>query len=148
MSDKNNRRENTFKRKTETEQLEEQPIITEEKEKEKKPKKSEKTSKPKDSKPKKEQKEAKEAGRVQKIIGILFICLAVFLGLAMISYLVSFFSGHYQELGYQIFGQKGQIDNWTGSGGVFLAQTLIKESFGIGAFFFVYLLTLIGLRLT
>ena len=66
----------------------------------------------------------------------------------MISYLVSFFSGHYQEWGYQIFNQKGDIDNWTGSGGVFLAQTLIKESFGIGAFFFVYLLTLIGLRLT
>ncbi len=154
MSDKNNRRENTFKKKTTEPEVEEALPIIEEDVEEKKGKKKEsqskekKATKAKDSKPKKGQKEPKEAGRVQKIIGILFICLAVFLGLAMISYLVSFFSGHYQELGYQIFGQKGQIDNWTGSGGVFLAQTLIKESFGIGAFFFVYLLTLIGLRLT
>ena len=151
MSAGNNRRENTFKRKTTEPEVEEALPVIEEDVEEKKGKKKESQSKEKKTtkaKPKKEQKEAKEAGRVQKIIGILFICLAVFLGLAMISYLVSFFSGHYQELGYQIFGQKGQIDNWTGSGGVFLAQTLIKESFGIGAFFFVYLLTLIGLRLT
>ena len=151
MSAGNNRRENTFKRKTTEPEVEEALPVIEEDVEEKKGKKKESQSKEKKTtkaKPKKEQKEPKEAGRVQKIIGILFICLAVFLGLAMISYLVSFFSGHYQELGYQIFGQKGQIDNWTGSGGVFLAQTLIKESFGIGAFFFVYLLTLIGLRLT
>ena len=155
MSDKNNRRENTFKKKTTEPETEEALPVIEEETTEKKGKKKEsqskekKPAKTKDPKPKKEeQKEPKETGRVQKIIGILFICIAVFLGLAMISYLVSFFSGHYQELGYQIFGHKGQIDNWTGAGGVFLAQTLIKESFGIGAFFFVYLLTLIGLRLT
>ena len=154
MSDKNNRRENTFKKKPTEPELVETPAIIAEETEEKKGKKKEitdkekKAPKAKEPKPKKEQKEPKEAGRIQKIIGILFVCLAVFLGLSMISYLVSFFSGHYQELGYQIFSHKGEIDNWTGSGGVFLAQTLIKESFGIGAFFFVYLLTLIGLRLT
>lgn len=154
MSDKNNRRENTFKKKPTELELVETPAVIAEETEEKKGKKKEitdkekKAPKAKEPKPKKEQKEPKEAGRIQKIIGILFVCLAVFLGLSMISYLVSFFSGHYQELGYQIFSHKGEIDNWTGSGGVFLAQTLIKESFGIGAFFFVYLLTLIGLRLT
>lgn len=154
MSDKNNRRENTFKKKPTEPELVETPAVIAEETEEKKGKKKEitdkekKAPKAKEPKPKKEQKEPKEAGRIQKIIGILFVCLAVFLGLSMISYLVSFFSGHYQELGYQIFSHKGEIDNWTGSGGVFLAQTLIKESFGIGAFFFVYLLTLIGLRLT
>ncbi len=154
MAEKNNRKENTFKTKAsfEVEPMEEQIITTEEKKKEEKPKKekskkSEKTPKGKDSKPQKTNKKESD-GRVKHIIGILFISLAVFLGLALISYLVSFFSGHHQEFGYQIFSQRVQIENKTGRVGVFLAQTLIKESFGIGAFFFVYLLTLIGLQLT
>ena len=154
MATGNNRKENTFKTKAsfEADPLEEQIITTEEKKKEEKPKKekskkSEKTSKSKDSKPQKTNKKESD-GRVKHIIGILFISLAVFLGLALISYLVSFFSGHHQEFGYQIFSQKVQIENRTGRAGVFLAQTLIKESFGIGAFFFVYLLTIIGLWLT
>ena len=133
--------------------MEEQPIITEEKKKEEKPKKEspkkgEKTSKGKDTKPQKTKEKPKKESRFGKIIGILFLCLAVFLGIALISYLVSFFSGHHQEYGYQIFSKKIEIENRTGSLGVFLAQTLIKESFGIGSFFFVYLLSLIGLRLT
>ena len=155
MATGNNRKENTFKTNASfvVDPLEEQIITTEEKRKEEKPKKekskkSEKTSKGKDSKPQKTNKKDESDGRVKRIIGILFICLAVFLGLALISYLVSFFSGHHQEYGYQIFSQKVNIENRTGRAGVFLAQTLIKESFGIGAFFFVYLLTLIGLWLT
>ena len=132
--------------------MEEQPIITEETKKEEKPKKetskkSEKTSKNKEAKPQKDIEVKETKGRIGKIIGILFLCLAVFLGIALVSYLVSFFSGHHQEFGYQIFSQKVHIENRTGSAGVFLAQTLIKESFGIGSFFFVYLLALIGLRL-
>ena len=163
MATGNNRKENTFKTKAtpEAELSEEQPIITEEakkgetikEEKPKKatPKKSEKTPKSKETQPKKDitDHEGKDnAGRIGKIIGILFICLAIFLVIALVSYLVSFFSGGHQEYGYQIFNQKVNVENRTGSLGVFLAQTLIKESFGIGSFFFVYLLTLIGLRLT
>ena len=132
--------------------MEVQPTITEEAKKEEKTKKeiskkSEKTSKRKDAKPQKDKEKKKSDGRLTKIIGILFLCLAVFLGFALVSYLVSFFSGGHQEWGYQIFNQKVEIENRTGSLGVFLGQTLIKESFGIGSFFFVYLLTLIGLRL-
>ncbi len=153
MSEKNNRRENTFKKKQDEPEMEETtPSIVEETEEKKGKKKEgkEKKTKVKEPKSKKEPKEPKEAGRLQKIIGILFICLAVFLGIALISYLVNFFSGRYQELGVgqQILNQKEQTDTLKGSGGLFLAQTLIKESFGIGAFFFVYLLTIIGLRLT
>ena len=154
MATGNNRKENTFKTKAsfEVEPMEEQIITTEEKRKEEKPKKepqkkSEKTPKSKETKPHKNGEKQESDSRIQKLIGILIICLAVFLGLALISYLVSFFSGHHQEYGYQIFSKDIHIDNRTGSAGVFLAQTLIKESFGIGAFFFVYLLTLIGLRL-
>ena len=147
MTAGNNRKENTFKKKQVEPEIENPlPVIVEDtnvkKDKKEKTSKEKKTSK--ESKP---QKEKKEAGRLQKIIGILFLCLAVFLGIALISYLVSFFSGHHQEYGYQIFSQKVNIENRTGSSGVFLAQTLIKESFGIGSFFFVYLLTIIGLRL-
>ena len=150
MAAGNNRKENTFKQKAlpEAELLEGQPTITEEKKKEEKPKKSDKSPKNKDFKPKKDKEKKETDGRLTRIFGILFICLAVFLGLALISYLISFFSGHHQEFGYQIFSQKVNIENRTGSVGVFLAQTLIKESFGIGAFFFVYLLTIIGLRMT
>ena len=150
MAAGNNRKENTFRPKAlpESELLVEQPTITEEKKKEERPKKSDKNPKNKDSKPKKDIEKKETDGRITRIIGILFICLAVFLGLALISYLISFFSGHHQEYGYQIFSQKINIENRTGSAGVFLGQTLIKESFGIGSFFFVYLLTLIGLRLT
>lgn len=153
MSAGNNRKENTFKKKQlEPEPLDELPETIEtpkeDKPKKESPKKAEKPSKdktPKKQKPEKEQ--SPNDGRIQRIIGVLFICLAVFLGLALVSYLVSFFSGHHQEFGYQIFSQKVNIENRTGRAGVFLAQTLLKESFGIGAFFFVYLLTLIGLRL-
>ena len=122
-------------------------ITTEERPKKESPKKGEK-AKGKDSKSQKTKERKEGDGRITKIIGILFLCLAVFLAFAFISYLVSFFSGHHQELGYQVFSKKVEIDSHTGSAGVFLAQTLIKESFGIGAFFFVYLLTLIGLRMT
>ena len=156
MATGNNRKENTFKKKATPEpELEEERGIVEETEekKEEKPKKetkkkNEKTSKNKEQKPQKAKEKKESDGRVKKIIGILFVCLAVFLGIALISYLVSFFSGHHQEFGYQIFSQKINIENRTGRVGVFLAQTLIKESFGIGAFFVVYLLALIGVGLT
>ena len=155
MTAGNNRKENTFKTKAsfEAEPMEDQIITTEEKRKEEKlkkekSKKSEKTPKDKDSKHQKTNKKEASDGRVKRIIGIMFICLAVFLFLALVSYLVSFFSGHHQEFGYQIFSEKVNIENRTGRAGIFLAQTLIKESFGLGAFFFVYLLTLIGLWLT
>ncbi len=153
MTAGNNRKENTFRKQTpELEIVEPTPTITEEpeekKSKESRPKQDKKTRN-KDPKPQKPKKEKKPSdGKVKRIVGILFICLAVFLGIALISYLVSFFSGHHQEWGYQIFSQKVDITNRTGRVGVFLGQTLIKESFGIGSFFIVYLLTLIGLWLT
>jgi len=155
MATGNNRKENTFKnQQPEFEIVEATPSIIEDsdvkknkKDKNEGQKKEKKT--PKDTKPQKPKKEQKESdSRAKRIIGILFICMALFLGIALISYLVSFFSGHHQEWGYQIFSQKVDITNRTGRTGVFLGQTLIKESFGIGSFFFVYLLTLIGLWLT
>ena len=159
MTAGNNRKENTFRPKAqpEPEIAEEREIAVEEPKKEEKPKKEtpkkaekpEKTPKKKEPKPQKPQKQKNEPdGKVKRIIGVMFICLAIFLFIALLSYFFSFFGGNHQEYGYQIFSKNIQLDNRTGRLGAFLSQTLIKESFGIGAFFFVYLLTLIGLRLT
>ena len=150
MAAGNNRKENTFRKKEPELEIVETPVITEEtdekKNKKSGPKQDKKPTKVKEPKPQKTQR--KGDGKVKRIIGILFICLAVFLGIALVSYLVSFFSGHHQEYGFRIFEKQVDISNRTGRGGVFLGQTLIKESFGIGSFFFVYLLALIGLWLT
>jgi DNA segregation ATPase FtsK/SpoIIIE and related proteins len=70
------------------------------------------------------------------------------LGLAITSFFVSFFSGAHQEFGLAIFNRNLQIDNVTGKIGAFFAQLLVKESFGIGAFYFVFLFSIIGIRLT
>ena len=153
MTAGNNRKENTFRPKAqpEPEIVEERKTVEEEPKKEtpKKPEKPEKAPKKKEPKPQKPQRPKTEPdGKVKRIVGVLFICLAVYLFIALLSYFFSFFSGNHQEYGYQIFSKSIQLDNRTGRLGAFLSQTLIKESFGIGAFFFVYLLTIIGLRLT
>ena len=153
MTAGNNRKENTFKPKPapEPEFVVEREIVAEEPKIEEKPKKEapKKAPKSKESKAQKPQKQQKTSdGKIKRIVGILFICLAVFLFIALISYFFSFFGGNHQEYGYQIFSQKLELSNRTGRLGAFLSQTLIKESFGIGSFFFVYLLTLIGLHLT
>ena len=151
MATGNNRKENTFRPKVqaETDPIESQLIVTDEPIIEEKPKKEpqKKATKSKEAKPQKNGKKQESDGRVKRIIGILFLCLAVFLGIALVSYLFSYYSGSHQEFGNQVFEKSAEIDSQTGSTGFFLAQTLIKESFGLGAFFFIYLLTIIGLKL-
>ena len=146
------KRENTLREKpAEKPAIEEKPVIEEtpiKEEKKSEDKKSKKPQKEPKSKPPKEKKEKKPSeGRARIIIGILLLCLAIFLFVAFISYFGSFFSGHHQEFGAQVFSQDLNLDNRTGSLGAWLAQTLIKESFGIGAFFFVYLVLVIAFKL-
>lgn len=146
------KRENTLREKpAEKPAIEEKPVIEEipfKEEKKSDGKKQKKPQKEPKSKPPKEKKEKKPSeGRARIIIGILLLCLAIFLFVAFISYFGSFFSGHHQEFGAQVFSQDLNLDNRTGSLGAWLAQTLIKESFGIGAFFFVYLVLVIAFKL-
>ena len=111
----------------------------------------EKPKKEKAEKPKKEKKERQPRTldpRVKYIGGFLILCLALFLAISILSYFVSYFSGSYHETGTMLFGKAIQFDNVTGSFGSYLSQILIKESFGIGALYFVYLLTTIGLHYT
>ena len=134
MTAGNNRKENTFKPKpqpepefvVEREIVAEEPI-KEEKPKKETPKKAEKTPKNKEPKAERQKKEPKTSdSKIKRIIGVLFICLAIYLFIAMLSYFFSFFSGNHQEYGYQVFNEKIQLDNRTGRLGAFLSQTLIK----------------------
>ncbi|MBR4391985.1 MAG: DNA translocase FtsK 4TM domain-containing protein [Bacteroidales bacterium] len=152
----NKKRENTFKPKLEP------PTVTEDKveiqvkdpdapKKAATPKKTHESAdknEKKSVKSKKENKNTTPDPRIRYGIGFLILCIALFLALSFISYFVSYFNGTYQETGTLLFNKAIQFDVITGKFGSFLAQVLIKESFGIGAFFFVYLLTIIGLRLT
>jgi S-DNA-T family DNA segregation ATPase FtsK/SpoIIIE len=107
------------------------------------PQKAKKTaSKPKASKAKKTRKPFVDSAFV-KVLGGLLIFFAFWLFLALISYLVS---GYYDS-GINTGNKSGFVsilENITGSVGTFLSGILIKESFGIGAFFVVVLLFYLG----
>ena len=120
----------------------------------KKTEKTEKTEKTKKTKVEKEKKEKKGNGingrdpRFAYIGGFLLLCLALFIAISFLSFFVSYFNGSYHETGATLFGKAIQFDSITGKLGAYLSQVLIKESFGIGAIFFVYLLTVLGLHFT
>ena len=106
--------------------------------------------KPKAEKPKKSKdgKPREKDPRIGYTLGFLLLCVALFLALAIVSFFVNYFSGSYSETGTVLFGKAIQFDNITGKFGSYLAQVLVKESFGIGALFFPYLLALLGLHFT
>lgn len=95
-------------------------------------------------------KPAKEEriSRGNSIIGVLFLCIAVFLGIALVSYFISYYGTSHQEFGSQTIGNENvEIHNATGRLGARIAEIFVKESFGIGAFFFVYLFAVLGLKI-
>ncbi len=148
----NKRKENTFKPKPQPPLEVENPAILDEVD----PKPKKKADEPKKSpkKAEKPKKEKTEKGprtpdpRIKYVAGFLVLCLSLFLAISILSFFVSYFSGSYHETGTTFFGKAIQFDSVTGSLGAFLAQVLIKESFGIGSLYFVYLLTTIGLYYT
>ena len=158
----NKKKENTFKPKPNPQIIEEQDVIEpfkasspkkveEKKAPEKKEKKTEapkETPKKKEPKEKKEQKPRTPDPRYKYVAGFLLLSIALFLALSILSYFVSYFKGSYCETSATLFGKAIQFDVITGKFGSFLAQVLIKESFGLGSVFFVYLLTIFGLNLT
>ena len=115
---------------------------------EKKPEKPKKEKVVKEAKEKKDRKNQKADPRVKYIAGVLLLCLAFFLAISLLSFFASYFNGSYHETGATLFGKAIQFDNITGKFGSYLSQVLVKESFGLGSVFFVYLLSIIGLRLT
>ncbi len=126
-------------------EIKKKPVEKKEKKAEK-PEKNEKPKKEKTPKEKKERKPREKDPRIGYIAGFLLLCLSLFLILAIVSFFVSYFNGSYHETGTTLFGKAIQFDNIGGKFGSYLSQVLVKESFGIGAFFFPYLLTVIGLH--
>ncbi|MBO4328044.1 MAG: DNA translocase FtsK 4TM domain-containing protein, partial [Bacteroidales bacterium] len=112
---------------------------------EKKNAEKKKTAKPKNVK---ENRSGLSDPRIRYGIGFLVLCLALFLLISFVSYFASYFNGSYSETGATLFHKAIQFDVITGKFGSYLSQVLIKESFGIGALFFVYVIGIIGLRLT
>ena len=146
-------RENTVKPKPSPVTVEDMaPSITEpapepkKKVAEKKVRRAEKTKKA--PKEKKEKQPREKDPRIGYVAGFLLLCIALFLSLGFISFFISYFSGSYHETDLVFLNKAIQFDNITGRFGAYLSLVLIKESFGLGAVFFPYLLTVIGLHLT
>jgi S-DNA-T family DNA segregation ATPase FtsK/SpoIIIE len=116
----------------------------------KKPTEKKAADKKKATKPKNAQEKRSEGPdpRIRYGIGFLILAIALFLLISFVSYFASYFNGSYSEAGASLFGKAIQFDVITGKFGSYLSQVLIKESFGLGALYFVYLIGIIGLRLT
>ena len=154
----NKKKENTFKPKPTSSSVTEDKvdILIKDPDAPKKLEAPKKTSEKKSVKEKKSEKPKKSQGktngtldpRIRYGIGFLILCIALFLLISFVSYFTSYFNGTYNETGATLFHKAIQFDVITGKFGSYLSQVLIKESFGIGAFFFVYIIGIIGLKLT
>ena len=155
----NKKKENTFKPKPVPQIIEDEVVVDTPKEKKPEATKEKKTDTPKEKKPETQKKEKKEKPkkddkpkvsdeRIKYVGGFLILCLSLYLALSILSFFISYFKGTYCETDATLFGKAIQFDVITGKFGAFLSQVLIKESFGLGSVFFVYLLTLFGLNLT
>ena len=92
-------------------------------------------------------------GRWKKVFGAFLVFAAIYLTLAFFSFFINWFNEVTDEVltdmtvGRILTDSGLKISNWTGNLGAFSAQFLIKESFGIGAFYIVLLLLVSGIRI-
>lgn len=131
MSVENKKKENTFKSKP-SPKKENNDIVTE------LPVNKEETTSKKQKKTQKKDEIKEIDPRIWKICGFVIIAISLYLFLALVSYYISSFGEFFQP------GSE-ELKNITGSIGGSLSQLLTKESFGVGAFYFVYLLVSLGL---
>lgn len=116
-------------------------------------KKEPKRSKEKVVSVKKERKWLKVNPKVIKITGFFFLSFAAFLLLSFISFYLNWFNSladdYFSDLpiGMVLTDTQLKISNWSGNLGAFLSQFLVKDGFGLGAFFFVFLLVVAAIRL-
>jgi len=84
--------------------------------------------------------------RVRLSTGIFFILLALYLFLALVSYLFTWKTDQSFEY-YSIFSRPDlQVNNWAGKTGAWLGNILINHWFGIASFGFPFLFLLTGLN--
>lgn len=87
------------------------------------------------------------------LFGVLFLLLAAYFALSFISFYLNWFNqitdDYFSDLpiGIVLSDTQMGIHNWSGNLGAFLAQFFVKDGFGLGAFFLVFLFIIIGIRL-
>lgn len=87
------------------------------------------------------------------LTGIFFLLLAAYLILAFVSFYLNWFNqitdDYFSDLpiGLVLTDTSMKISNWSGNVGAFLAQLFVKDGFGLGAFFIVFVLLAGGIRL-
>lgn len=82
--------------------------------------------------------------RVKLATGIFFILFALYLLMALISYLFTWQADQSFEFQKVLSSQNIRVDNWAGKTGAYFGHILIHEWFGISSFFIPILLLLIG----
>lgn len=82
--------------------------------------------------------------RVKLATGIFFILFALYILMALISYLFTWQTDQSFEFQKVLSSQDIRVENWAGKTGAFLGHTLIHKWFGVSSFFIPALLLLIG----
>ncbi len=82
--------------------------------------------------------------RVKLATGIFFILFALYILMALISYLFTWQADQSFEFQKVLSSQDIRVENWAGKTGAFLGHTLIHKWFGVSSFFIPALLLLIG----
>ena len=83
--------------------------------------------------------------RVWRILGFLFLLIAIYLLLAFLSFFTNWFDA--SSLSEQFKDHSELVKNWTGKLGVFVSKWFIQRGVGLGAFFFPVLFLGIGLKM-
>ena len=93
------------------------------------------------------------SAKIRKLFGVLLVFTALYLLMAFTSFFINWFSQVTDDVftnmtASQLFTDvEMNIRNWTGNLGAFLAQLLVKEGFGLGAYYLVLILLSIGVQL-
>lgn len=91
--------------------------------------------------------------RFKRIVAVFFLFVAAFLLLAFLSFLLNWFNqvtdDYFADLpfGAVLTDTETKMNNWAGNLGAFLSQFFVKEGFGLGAFYFVILFFIFGIRM-
>ncbi len=121
----------------------------------KEPKKSTPTKKG-DKKPKSRKKSTpvhwKMDPQVARMLGFFLVVVSLYLLMAFTSFFINWFESNPANVVTRTFGHYFNdhvelVRNWTGNLGAFISNWLVLKGFGLGAYFFVFLSFVWGLRL-
>ncbi len=105
------------------------------------------------SKKEKKSSRSKSGFPFKKLFGILLVFIAIYLALAFSSFFINWFNQVTDDviadmpIGRLLTDIELNISNWTGNLGAFMSQFLVKEAFGLGAFYIALLVLVLGIKL-